>query len=91
MEKIICAAIRFQEKVWYGHRHTNALDAMRNELSYTMNRQQMKEQEVDRDQGFVTSYGRYVNREEAWKIAHDAGQILHNGNHHGLLYSEDLY
>ena len=39
-------------------------------------------------QGFYTSYGRFVDRKEALKIAKDAGQIeLENG----ILYSEDLY
>ena len=39
-------------------------------------------------QGFYTSYGRFVDRKEALKIAKDAGQIeLENET----LYSEDLY
>lgn len=39
-------------------------------------------------QGFYTSYGRFVDRKEALKIAKDAGQTeLENG----ILYSEDLY
>lgn len=41
-----------------------------------------------KQQGFYTSYGRFVDRKEALKIAKDAGQIeLENG----ILYSEDLY
>lgn len=40
-------------------------------------------------QGFYTSYGRFVNREEALQIAKDAGQIQETNSE--LLFSEDLY
>lgn len=40
-------------------------------------------------QGFYTSYGRFVNREEALQIAKDAGQIQETDSK--LLFSEDLY
>lgn len=40
-------------------------------------------------QGFYTSYGRYVDREEALKIAKDAGQVKETDNKQ--LFSEDLY
>ena len=91
-EIIICSAVRFKGKVWMGHRHRDALDAMHNELSYAMNRKEMNEQETDREQGFVTSQGRYVSREEAWKIAFLAGQVndrLHRTP--GYLYREDVW
>jgi len=41
-----------------------------------------------RNQGFITSKGRFVDREEAWQIARAAGQIERDG---GSLMSEDLY
>lgn len=40
------------------------------------------------DQGFYTSYGRFVSREEAAKIAFECGQIEQETNR---LFSEDLY
>ena len=40
-------------------------------------------------QGFYTSYGRFVNREEALQIAKDAGQIKETDSNQ--LFSEDLY
>lgn len=40
-------------------------------------------------QGFYTSYGRFVSREEALQIAKDAGQIKETDNN--ILFSEDLY
>lgn len=43
-----------------------------------------------RDQGFITSTGRYVDREEGFKIALAAKQITGIGNG-GVLCSEDLW
>ena len=40
-------------------------------------------------QGFYTSYGRFVSREEALQIAKDAGQIKETDSN--ILFSEDLY
>jgi len=44
-----------------------------------------------RNQGFLTSTGRYVDREEAWKIAEQAGQVQPREGRPGSLFSEDLY
>lgn len=41
------------------------------------------------DQGFMTSNGRYVTRDEAYYIAHAANQIDHDPGH--LLFSEMLW
>lgn len=90
MEHIICAAIRYDEQIWYGHRHHHALEAMKDRLSYEMNRKQMQDKHVGEDQGFVTSERRYVGREEAYKIAIKARQVLPEDGKI-LLYSEDLY
>lgn len=40
------------------------------------------------DQGFYTSFGRFVTREEAAEIAYTCGQIKEKKH---LLFSEDLY
>ena len=47
------------------------------------------------EQGFIDQHGVFMNRQEAWKVAEAAGQILYrcggdtyNG---GTLYSENLY
>jgi hypothetical protein len=43
-------------------------------------------------QGFYTSHGRFVSREEAYKIALGAGQIKEKETSFvGILFSEDLY
>lgn len=44
------------------------------------------------EQGFVDQRGAFLTREEAWKVAFDAGQILRRvGGDEGHLYSENLY
>ena len=42
-----------------------------------------------KQQGFYTSYGRFVDRKEALDIAKKAGQV--GETYLGELYSEDLY
>jgi hypothetical protein len=89
-EKIICAGILVNGKVYNGHRHNHCLEAMNSELSWTMNRQQISQ--LEKIQGFITSEGRFVDRQEALKIAREANQILNESEVRGdLLYSEDLY
>ena len=41
-----------------------------------------------KQQGFYTSYGRFVDRKEAMNIAKKAGQVETDNE---TLYSEDLY
>lgn len=58
--------------------------------------------DIDFDvQGFITNKHRFINRKEAFTIAHKAGQILFtegwnkveevDGQLSGVLYSENLY
>lgn len=42
-------------------------------------------------QGFLTSKGRFVNREEALEIARAAGQVGDDAGYKKQLFSEDLY
>lgn len=94
-EIVICAAVRFAGKVWRGHRHPHAMQAMRAELSYTMTRKQMDEAQVNKDQGFITSRNRFVGRKEALAIQRAAGiKSVERGEHYhpsDQLFSEDLY
>ena len=90
-ETIICAAVRFNGKVWRGHRHPHALAAMHDELSYTMTRKQMHEAKTDTDQGFITSRNRFVDRKEGLAIQIAAGIPCFRGEYGNELYSEDLY
>jgi hypothetical protein len=44
------------------------------------------------ESGFLTSAGRFVGREEAWRIATSAGQpLIPRAGQGGLLFSEDLW
>lgn len=43
------------------------------------------------DQGFLTSAGRFVSREEAHRLAWMAGQIKREAGAGGELFSEDLW
>jgi hypothetical protein len=44
-----------------------------------------------REQGFITSSGRFVGRAEAWTIAETALQIKKITGPAGVLFSEDLW
>jgi hypothetical protein len=42
--------------------------------------------------GFTTTWGRYVDRKEAWEIAKREGQVIDGVRHvEGMLFSEDLW
>ena len=43
------------------------------------------------DQGFLTSRGRYVDREKGLKIAIKAGQIIEKQGNSAQLFSEDMW
>jgi hypothetical protein len=87
-EKILCAAIHNPEEldiagnplIYCGLRHPNILWQSK---SISRN---------PRHQGFLTTTGRFVNREEALEIALKNNQVLDLSNIRGNnLYSEDLY
>jgi hypothetical protein len=89
-EKIICAAIKLETgEIFYGHRHNNCIEAINSQLSWDLSRSQIKK--IEKEQGFVTSDGRFVDRQQAWKIAESAGQIIRQSGGKGTLYSEDIY
>ena len=93
-EYLLCAAIRRVEerdcpkvyweqfhdiyKIEIGWRHPDILHRFGKEVSRKPN-----------DQGFYTSKGRFVTREEGLKIATEAGQVKEIIG--GVLTSEDLY
>lgn len=90
-EKIICAAIKLEDgRIFYGHRHHNCRDAKYDALSWTHNREQITK--IKYEEGFITSQGRFVSREEALVIALQNNQVLDISEIRGdRLYSEDLY
>ena len=89
-EYILCAALRRKEPkdinlpndlpfIEIGLRHFDIRDRFSGEVSMKMD-----------DQGFLTSHGRFVSRQEAEDIARNCGQVVGDliG---GVLTSEDLY
>ena len=50
-----------------------------------------REDRSGKNQGFLTSHGRFVDREEAFQIAQAAGQLTSHIHFPGSLCSEDLY
>jgi len=95
MERVLCAAIYVDDGVAYykrthsapdtglvfGHRtHVDCLTLV-NAL-YKGKRRGV--------QGFITSTGRFVDREEAGRIAVEAGQVKASALRGGHLFSEDL-
>ena len=77
-----------------GHRHADCFPAMNAWADTLSGKTQKKIEEIlpdqlsGRNQGFLTSTGRFVNREEGAKIAFVAGQI---NKRKETLFSEDLY
>jgi hypothetical protein len=79
--KIIAAAINERGKVWKGHRHHEIIRAI-------VIARGPAEGAVYGEQGFLADDGRFVGREEAAKIAFEAGQIPEPK---GWLFSEDVF
>jgi len=99
MERIICAAIWYKDFptavfgptnvdkgiVFCGHRH---LHCLHQQVAITGKRQAEAGEYID---GFLTDTNRFVGREEAAKIALEAGQVDKLNYSRSRLYSEDLY
>ena len=98
MEQIICSAIWYNDNNYYPHqeiygvdsgfviggfRHNNIIGAFPTNTKHINDGKEYKT-----IQGFITSHGRFVTREEAALIAYNAGQIREQVK---WLFSEDLY
>lgn len=83
--RVVCAAIRnMREDVICGARHFD--DTMRQQIIMSAADWSVAEQ------GFIDQYGEFLTREEAHKVATDAGQIVRRcGGDEGRLFSENLY
>lgn len=83
-EYILCAAIKtclYNKPIICGFRHSDIFRSLK-ELNV------QRENTLSVEQGFLTSKKRFVDREEAKKIAFEAGQVKDS---EGGLFSEDLY
>lgn len=95
MEKefILCAAINYHGTIICGRRHGDCYKVLKNLLSKDFDPDDLPNRE---DQGFLTSFNRYVDRKEAWKIAKENNQIKFGGDasengEESILISENLY
>lgn len=86
MEICICAAIKLDDgRIIRGHRHDDCIQTV---LKWKEAGQDIRRPSLD-DQGFFTSYERFVDRKEALKLQREAGRnrcIIGS-----VLTSEDLY
>lgn len=98
VEKVLCAACKFllggEEIITTGYRHDQAI-AVGDKYFWNWKTYSKLEDYFDYThfrmtevQGFLTTQNRFVDREEAAKIAYSAGQIASPKT---KLYSEDLY
>lgn len=82
-KKIIEAAIRWEGKIYTGHRHHQIIETMRKE-------HKIIEKTAIREQGFVLDDGSFIDRLEGARIALESGQVK-KLIAPPYLYSEDLY
>ena len=83
--RIVCAAMRKENRIITGARHYDKIM-----------RQQMEASEGlvwwrGCEQGFIDQFGDFLCREDAWKIAQEQEQIRKEVSSPGILYSENLY
>lgn len=92
-EICICAAIKYKDKIWRGHRHGDCIRALRDEISFEHSRKEMCHMKLFENEGFITSKNRYVSREEGRILQDKAGikSADKDGYRHKTLFSEDLY
>ena len=85
METVVCAAILTKDgAIIMGHRHHNCLN--------TIEILGLERGKYPDAQGFITSTGRFVTREEGRVLQERAGIPSAAGQYRGdTLYSEDLY
>ncbi len=103
MERILCAAIHFNDDSRHVHQPKNipfgvVVCGRRHHNCYATISWLKDETESNKIfnlsvQGFVTSEDRFVDRAEAYRIAKAAGQLLHDAHDRSnlILISEDIY
>lgn len=92
--RVVCSAIRAADgTLLLGIRHYSR--DMHEQIAKRKDGEKFKHR-LDEDQGFVDQWGKFMTREEAYRIAELSGQIIRPGHCgeglNGLkLYSEGLY
>lgn len=94
--RVVCAAVRASDgsgEIVLGIRHFSK--DMRRQIEARGEWHKFRGA-LDENQGFVDQWGVYMDREEAYRVADEAGQILYpescgRGLNGPRLYSEGLY
>lgn len=86
---IVCASIRQNGIIICGARHFDTL--MHNTIRSLDSSIKLRVNKWE--QGFIDQFGKYLSREEAFKIAKENGQEIDmdRNSHNYKLYSEGLY
>ena len=87
-ETVKNAAVRFGDRIFEGPNHGVALDNAAQALGKTQD--ELIDQIDQNTEGFLTSTGRFVSREEADTIARAKGQKKQGSDNQNFLGSEDL-
>lgn len=91
--RVVCAANRMSDgTLFIGARHWDEL--MHAQAQRYIDLNNLEDHEVgDAEQGFIDQWGVFMDREEAWKVAEAANQILFTGPGFSgpELFSENLY
>jgi hypothetical protein len=90
-ERIEAAAIMVRNPAKGDHAFSERRPARHNDLIRIVRGLGYKRPIEPDDQGFITSTGRFVTREEACVIARNAGQIIKKHGPDDELFSEDLW
>lgn len=94
MNRIVCAAMRHVGLgiIIPSARHW---DKISRNIVKTINETKQITKSSEWEQGFIDKFGDFHDRQEAWKLAHNANQIIQrvggDDSNGGTLYSENLY
>lgn len=97
MEKIISAAIHYDDGKTYPHQPINisygyVMTGRRHYSIVALHHALTGKLTPGKERGFITTSNRFVSRKEAFTIALNANQVLDISNvRGGQLYSEDIY
>lgn len=91
--RVVAAACKYGDVIFCGARHYDSV--MRTQMKHFREEQELELLERgDVKQGFIDQFGVFMDRQEAWKVAWEAGQInscrIFSGCW-GTLYSEDIH
>ncbi len=89
MRRVVCAANAYKDLLVLGARHFDM--TMHKQIAQSIATCGMVKPSAW-EQGFIDQHGVFMTREEAWKVAEAAGQIIRRvGGDGDRLYSENLY